>query len=47
MIGDFKKGFRTTEGHSVVPVEDEVEALPEAELGTESVKVRKPAPPKK
>ena len=47
VIGDFKKGFRTTEGHSVVPVEDEVEALPEAELGTESVKVRKPAPPKK
>ncbi len=46
-IDDFKKGFATTEGHPVVPVDAPVEAMQASELSTESVKVRKPAPKKK
>ncbi len=47
VINDFKKGFRSTAGHHVVPADEKVEALDSDELGTESVKVRKPAPAKK
>ena len=46
-VNDFKKSFATTEGHHVVPVDPEVEAMDVASLATESVKVRKPAPPTK
>ncbi len=45
-INHFKKGFAGTGGVSVVP-DEHVEALDEAELGKEAVKVRKPAPKKK
>ncbi|MGV0853753.1 F0F1 ATP synthase subunit alpha [Mycolicibacterium phlei] len=46
VIGNFKKGFAASDGSSVVP-DEHVEALDEDELAKESVKVRKPAPPKK
>jgi F-type H+/Na+-transporting ATPase subunit alpha len=46
VINQFKKGFAGTGGVSVVP-DEHVEALDEAELGKEAVKVRKPAPKKK
>ncbi|BBZ68220.1 ATP synthase subunit alpha [Mycolicibacterium insubricum] len=45
-INDFKKGFQTTDGSSVVPVDPEVEALDAAAVGTETVKVQKSAPKK-
>ena len=46
VINSFKKGFAATGGGSVV-LEEHVEALDEAELGKESVKVNKPAPQEK
>ena len=46
VINDFKKGFQATDGSSVV-VDEHVDPLSEDEVGKESVKVKKPAPPKK
>lgn len=46
VINNFKKGFAATGGGSVVP-DEHVEPLDEGELEKESVKVKKPAPPKK
>lgn len=46
VVNDFKKGFETTSGESVVPDEN-VDALDDEDLEKESVKVRKPAPKKK
>jgi F-type H+/Na+-transporting ATPase subunit alpha len=46
-VNDFKKGFATTGGHPVIPVDEEVEAMDVRELGKESVKVRRPPPRKK
>jgi F-type H+-transporting ATPase subunit alpha len=46
VINDFKKGFATTDGSSVV-IEAEVAAMNPEDLEKESVKVRKPAPKKK
>lgn len=46
VINQFKRGFQASDGSSVVP-DEHVEALDEEELGKESVKVHKPAPPKK
>ena len=45
-VADFKKGFATTDGRSVIP-NAHVEALAEDEVEKESVQVRKPAPKKK
>ncbi|MGV0794732.1 F0F1 ATP synthase subunit alpha [Mycolicibacterium sp. XJ1819] len=45
-INQFKKGFAASDGSSVVP-DEHVEALDEEDLEKETVKVRKPAPPKK
>jgi F-type H+-transporting ATPase subunit alpha len=47
VINDFKKGFATTEGHSAAPVDAEVAAMDASDLGTESVKINKPAPKQK
>ena len=44
-VADFKKGFATTDGSSVIP-NAHVEALAEDEVEKESVQVRKPAPKK-
>jgi F-type H+-transporting ATPase subunit alpha len=46
VINQFKKGFDTSDGSSVVP-DEHVEAMDEGDVEKESVKVRKPAPPKK
>ncbi|MDT5009728.1 MAG: F-type H+/Na+-transporting ATPase subunit alpha [Mycobacterium sp.] len=46
VINQFKRGFDTFDGSSAVP-EEHVEAMDEDEVGKESVKVRKPPPPKK
>ena len=46
VVNDFKKGFQTTDGTSVV-VDEHAEALDPDEVEKESVKVRKAAPPKK
>ena len=46
VVNDFKKGFATTDGSSVVP-DEHVDAMSEDEIEKESVKVRKPAPKKK
>jgi F-type H+-transporting ATPase subunit alpha len=46
VINDFKKGFATTDGSSVIP-DEHVDAMSEGDVEKESVKVRKPAPPKK
>jgi F-type H+-transporting ATPase subunit alpha len=46
VVNEFKKGFETTSGESVVPDEN-VEAMSEDDVEKESVKVRKPAPKKK
>jgi F-type H+-transporting ATPase subunit alpha len=46
VINQFKKGFAASDGSSVVP-DEHVDALDEADLAKESVKVRKPAPKKK
>ena len=45
-VNEFKKGFATTDGSSVVP-DEHVEAMDEEDVEKESVKVRKPAPKKK
>ncbi len=45
-INQFKKGFDTSDGSSVVP-DEHVEAMDEEEVEKETVKVRKPPPPKK
>ena len=45
-VADFKNGFATSDGSSVVP-NAHVAAMDEAEVEKESVKVRKPAPKKK
>ena len=41
-MNDFKKGFATTDGSSVVP-DEHVDAMDEEDVEKESVKVRKPA----
>ena len=46
-VDNFKKGFATSEGHPVIPVDEEVAPLDADDLRKESVKVRKPAPRKK
>jgi F-type H+/Na+-transporting ATPase subunit alpha len=46
VINQFKKGFATTDGSSVVP-DEHVDAMDEEDIEKESVKVRKPPPPKK
>jgi F-type H+-transporting ATPase subunit alpha len=46
VINQFKKGFDTSDGSSVVP-DEHVEAMDEEDVEKESVKVRKPPPPKK
>jgi F-type H+-transporting ATPase subunit alpha len=43
VINQFKKGFATTDGSSVVP-DEHTEAMDSADVGKESVQVRKPAP---
>jgi F-type H+-transporting ATPase subunit alpha len=45
-IADFKQGFATTDGSSVVP-NAHVAAMDEGDVEKESVQVRKPAPKKK
>ena len=45
-INQFKRGFDTSDGSSVVP-DEHVEAMDEEEVEKEKVKVRKPPPPKK
>ena len=42
-VNEFKKGFATTDGSSVVP-DEHVDAMSDEEVEKESVKVRKPAP---
>lgn len=46
LVNEFKKGFATTSGESVIPNEG-VDAMDEADLEKESVQVRKPPPAKK
>ena len=46
VINQFKKGFATTDGSSVVR-DEHVDAMDEADVEKESVKVRKPPPKKK
>ncbi|MCX6424493.1 MAG: F0F1 ATP synthase subunit alpha [Actinobacteria bacterium] len=45
-VVDFKKGFATSDGSSVIP-DERVEALAEGDVQKESVQVNKPAPKKK
>ncbi|MFM9035840.1 MAG: F0F1 ATP synthase subunit alpha [Mycobacterium sp.] len=45
-VGDFKRGFATSDGSSVIP-DSHVAAMDAADEGKESVQVRKPAPKKK
>lgn len=45
-VNDFKKGFESSTGESVV-VDENVDAMSDEDLEKESVKVRKPAPKKK
>jgi F-type H+-transporting ATPase subunit alpha len=45
-VVDFKKGFATSDGSSVIP-DERVEALAEEEVQKESVQVNKPAPKRK
>ena len=45
-VNEFKKGFDTTDGSSVVP-DEHVDAMSEEDVEKESVKVRKPPPKKK
>jgi F-type H+-transporting ATPase subunit alpha len=45
-VAEFKRGFATSDGTSVIP-EENVKALDEADLEKETVKVRKSAPKKK
>lgn len=46
IVADFKKGFATSDGSSVVP-DEHVGAMNEADVEKESVQVRRPAPKKK
>jgi len=46
VVADFKRGFATTDGSSVIP-DEHVGAMDEADVEKESVQVRKPAPKKK
>jgi F-type H+/Na+-transporting ATPase subunit alpha len=46
VVDEFKKGFATTDGSSVVR-DEHVDAMDEEDIEKESVKVRKPAPKKK
>ncbi|WP_293311496.1 F0F1 ATP synthase subunit alpha [Mycolicibacterium sp.] len=46
IVADFKKGFATSDGSSVIP-NAHVEAMDEADVEKEAVQVRKPAPKKK
>ena len=46
VVNEFKKGFDTTDGSSVVP-DEHVDAMDEEDVEKESVKVRKPKPKKK
>jgi F-type H+-transporting ATPase subunit alpha len=46
VVNDFKKGFDTTDGSSVVP-EEHVDAMDDEDVEKESVKVKKPKPKKK
>jgi len=46
VINQFKKGFGTSDGSSMVP-DEHIDAMNEEDLEKESVKVRKPAPQKK
>ena len=46
VINQFKKGFATTGGSSVVP-DEHIDAMTEEDLEKETVKVRKPPPPQK
>ncbi|HZZ51913.1 MAG TPA: F0F1 ATP synthase subunit alpha [Pseudonocardia sp.] len=46
VVTEFKKGFTTTDGSSVVPKEDQDDAMDEDDTTRESVKVNKPAPSK-
>jgi F-type H+-transporting ATPase subunit alpha len=46
VINEFKKGFAATDGSSVVVNEAAAEAMDQADVKKESVKVRKPAPKK-
>jgi F-type H+-transporting ATPase subunit alpha len=45
-VADFKRGFATSDGSSVVP-DAHVAAMDEADVEKEAVQVRKPAPKKK
>ena len=45
-VAEFKRGFATSDGSSVIP-EENVKALAEADLEKETVQVRKSAPKKK
>ena len=45
-VAEFKRGFATSDGSSVIP-DEHVAAMDEADLEKEAVKVRKPAPKKK
>ena len=46
VINQFKRGFDTSDGSSAVP-DEHADAMDEQDVGKESVKVRKPPPPKK
>jgi F-type H+/Na+-transporting ATPase subunit alpha len=46
VVNDFKKGFESSDGSSVVP-DEHVDAMDEEDVEKESVKVRKPKPKKK
>jgi F-type H+-transporting ATPase subunit alpha len=46
LVNHFKRGFDTSDGSSVVP-DEHIDAMDEEDVGKESVKVRKPPPPKK
>jgi F-type H+-transporting ATPase subunit alpha len=46
VVNDFKKGFDTTDGSSVVP-DEHVDAMDDEDVDKESVKVKKPKPKKK
>jgi F-type H+-transporting ATPase subunit alpha len=45
-VADFKRGFATTDGSSVIP-DAHIAAMSEGDVEKEAVKVRKPAPKKK
>ncbi|MBA2324272.1 MAG: F0F1 ATP synthase subunit alpha, partial [Pseudonocardiales bacterium] len=46
-VNEFKKGFTASDGSSVVPKEQQADAMDEEDTTKESVKVNKPAPAKK